>query len=103
MASASVFAFDVANDIVGVDRPGTLITARSRSGSNSTTVPGCCSPSSVCTVRVRVPATTCAFVSTRPGANAKPEPSIRRSHDGALPSIFTTDRCDATTIADVRE
>ena len=37
------------------------------------------------------PASTCALVITRPGANTKPEPSICREHDGAMPRICTTE------------
>ena len=66
-------------------------TARSRSGSNATTVASRRRPSGVNTDVARSPATTWALVTTRSSAATKPLPCWIWSH--ARPSTFTTDLC----------
>ena len=77
-------------------RPGTLTIATSSLRLNCSTVP-CSGPSSpnASTVGLPSPATTCALVTTRPGAATQPEPSTANPHESAR--TLTTDRPAALT------
>ena len=73
----------------GAGRPGTSSTATSRRGSKATTVASYRRPlPPICTEGRRTPATTCALVTTLPGATTAPLPSWPRSQL-ADPVIFT--------------
>ena len=77
----------------GRSNPETATRARSRFGSNATTVPPKRLPSSRITVVSSSPATTWALVTTRSSATTNPVPSCTRLH--AAPSILVTDRATA--------
>src|SRR3989442_4626006 len=70
-------------------RAGTSSTATSRTGSNATTVADSARPAGVTTVVALSPATTCALVTTSPGAATQPLPSWISSH--ARPLTFTVE------------
>src|SRR5258705_4181241 len=70
-------------------RSGTSSTATSRSGSNATTVADSVRPVGPITDVECSPATTCAFVTTTPGAATQPLPSWISSQ--ARPATFTVD------------
>src|SRR5215831_8447698 len=70
-------------------RSGTSSTATSRRGSNATTVAGSVRPVGPITDVECSPATTCALVTTTPGAATHPLPSWISSH--ARPDTFTVD------------
>ena len=69
-------------------RPATRRTAMSLTLSNETTRASSSSPSLRSTRGVPIPATTCAFVTTRPGPATQPEPSIPSPQ--AVPTTRTT-------------
>src|SRR4051812_37358867 len=90
IASAPVSTGADANDSGTSGSDGTASTATSVSGSTYTGVASYALPSAV-TTGWATPASTCALVITRPGAYTKPEPSICREQDGAMPRICTTE------------
>src|SRR3954447_16570264 len=97
IASSPDFAGDDANDSGTCGSPGTASTAMSTFSSTTTGLAWYCLPSAS-TTGFSTPARTCALVITRSGAYTKPEPSICREQDGAIPVIFTTDPLtDVTT------
>ena len=59
-----------------------LVTSKATASASRRSVPGASTVVSSC------PATTCAFVTTRPGAATQPEPAIVRPH--AVPDTRTT-------------
>src|SRR5438477_4856820 len=78
-------------------RPDTVSKARSRFGSNATTVADRRLPSSRSTEVVGSPATTWAFVTTSPSPTAKPVPSLVTRQ--ATPSTLTTDVATRAVVA----
>src|SRR3712207_1728592 len=97
IASSPVSAAAGENRSGTCGRPGTASTATSTSSSTKTGTASYSSPSAT-TVGSVTPASTWALVMTRSAAYTKPEPSICREQDGAMPWIFTTDPwTDVTT------
>ncbi len=96
-------ARSVPSGSAGAFRPGTEMTARSRWGSKTTTEPCNAGPVPLTrTVTSSMPATTCALVTTRPGARTQPLPSWPRRQAAATPVTLTSEAWAATTPAPPR-